>query len=421
LDQIFLTVVLAAFAANIILTIVFSRKRGGTGSDGGQVIREEMKRNREEMTTTLVSVMGEMRKDQNERQESIGRRIAELTGSNEKALGALRDKVEERLREIQDSNEKKLEKMRETVDEKLQSTLEKRIGESFRRVSEHLEAVHKGLGEMRNLADGVGDLKRVLTNVKTRGTWAEIQLGDILEQILTETQFARNVETRPGSNERVEFALRLPGPGDDPESTVWLPIDAKFPREDYQRLVDASEEGDPEGVKRASAALGKAVARSARDIHDKYIEPPHTTDFGLMFLPTEGLYAEVLRQPGLVQQLQVEFRVAVAGPTTLAAILSSIRMGFRTLAIEKRSSEVWKILSAVKTEFDKFGGVLDKLGRQLDTARNTVTETGRRTRAMARKLKTVEELPADEAGKLLDLPAEGPSGLIEDDAEDQDG
>ncbi|MCK4549667.1 MAG: DNA recombination protein RmuC [Candidatus Krumholzibacteria bacterium] len=371
-----------------------------------------MKQNREEMTNTLVRLLGEMRESQNERQESIGKRIGELTDSNEKALGSMRDKVEERLKEIQDSNDKKLEEMRKTVDEKLQSTLEKRIGESFKRVSEHLEAVHKGLGEMKNLANGVGDLKKVLTNVKTRGTWGEVQLGNILEQIMTQDQYGTNVATRPGSSERVEYAVKLPGPEDDPDVCVWLPIDAKFPQEDYLRLVEASEAGDVDAVNQATAALRGAVLSSAKDIRDKYIDPPNTTDFAIMFLPTEGLYAEVLRQTGMVEQLQREMRIVAAGPTTLAAILSSLRMGFRTLAIEKRSSEVWQVLRAVKTEFGKFGDVLTRLGKQLDTAKRTVEQTGVRTRAMEKKLRGVETLPGSDATRLLELP--------EEEAEDQE-
>jgi DNA recombination protein RmuC len=412
LDYLFLIIIGAIFAANIIFYLIFSYKRRGSDAEQEKLLREEMKQNREEMTNTLVRLMGETRKDQNERQESIGKRIGELTDSNEKALGSMRDKVEERLKDIQDSNEKKLEKMRETVDEKLQSTLEKRIGESFKRVSEHLEAVHKGLGEMRNLANGVGDLKKVLSNVKTRGTWGEIQLGNILEQIMTHDQYGTNVATRPGSSERVEYAIKLPGPEDDPDACIWLPIDSKFPQEDYIRLVDASEAGDVDAVNQATGALRNAVLKSAKDIRDKYIDPPNTTDFAIMFLPTEGLYAEVLRQPGMVEQLQQDMRVVVAGPTTLSAILSSLRMGFRTLAIEKRSSEVWQILRAVKTEFGKFGGVLDKLGKQLDTAKRTVDETGVRTMAMERKLKGVETLPGVESTKLLELP--------EEEAEEQD-
>jgi len=408
------------FATNIIVAVIFSRKRKGPDAGQEKIFRDEMKLNREEINNTLVRMIGEMREAQDARQESIGKRIGELTESNEKAMGSLKDKVEERLKEIQESNEKKLEKMRETVDEKLQSTLEKRIGESFKRVSEHLEAVHKGLGEMRNLANGVGDLKKVLTNVKTRGTWGEIQLGAILEQILTKDQYGTNVATRPGSAERVEFAVKLPGPEDDLEACVWLPVDAKFPQEDYLRLVDASEAGDADAVRHATTALNNAVLSSAKDIRDKYLEPPHTTDFAIMFLPTEGLYAEVLRQSGIVERLQREMRVVVAGPTTLAAILSSLRMGFRTLAIEKRSSEVWKILSAVKSEFGRFGGVLEKLGKQLDTARRTVEETGVRTRAMERKLRGVETLPGTDATRLLELPEDGQAEHKEDEPEDRD-
>jgi DNA recombination protein RmuC len=400
----------------VVIVVLLARGRGGPGGGGERALREEMQRNREEITGTLVKLMGEMRESQEARQEAIGKRIGELTESNEKALEKMREKVDERLREMREGNEKKLEQMRETVDEKLQSTLEKRIGESFKRVSEHLEAVHKGLGEMRNLADGVGDLKKVLTNVKARGTWGEIQLGAILEQILTDGQYDRNVETRPNSNERVEFAIRLPGPEDDPKACVWLPVDAKFPQEDYLRLVEASEAGDSDAVKQAVTALSRAVVNSAKDIRDKYLDPPHTTDFAIMFVPTEGLYAEILRQAGLVEQLQRDCRVVVAGPTTLAAILSSLRMGFRTLAIEKRSSEVWKVLSAVKTEFGKFGGVLEKLGKQLDTAKKTVDDTGVRTRAMERKLRDVEALPEGDTVRLLGLP-EGEAPAVEDDEE----
>ncbi len=412
MDYLFLIIILGIFAANIIFNIIFSRRRRGSEADQEKLLRDEMKQNREEMTNTLVRLLGEMRESQNERQESIGKRIGELTESNEKALGSMRDKVEERLKEIQDSNDRKLEKMRETVDEKLQSTLEKRIGESFKRVSEHLEAVHKGLGEMKNLADGVGDLKKVLTNVKTRGTWGEVQLGNILEQIMTHDQYGTNVATKPGSSERVEYAIKLPGPDDDPDVVVWLPIDAKFPQEDYLRLVEASEAGDVEAVNQAAAALRVSILASAKDIRDKYVDPPNTTDFAIMFLPTEGLYAEVLRQPGMVEQLQRDMRIVAAGPTTLAAILSSLRMGFRTLAIEKRSSEVWQVLRAVKTEFGKFGEVLGRLGKQLDTAKRTVDATGVRTRAIEKKLRGVETLPESDATKLLELPDE--------DSEDQD-
>jgi DNA recombination protein RmuC len=272
---------------------------------------------------------------------------------------------------MQEGNERKLDEMRKTVDEKLQTTLEKRLGESFRLVSERLEAVQKGLGEMQSLATGVGDLKRVLTNVKTRGTWGEIQLGNILEQILTPDQFERNVQTKEGSREVVEFALKLPGRDDHPESCVWLPIDSKFPQEDYLRLVKASEAADQDGVQRASAALARAARGAAQEIESKYVNPPQTTDFALMFLPTEGLYAELLRQPGLAEDIQLRHRVVMAGPTTLAALLNSLQMGFRTLAIEKRASEVWKVLAAVKTEFGKFGNRVRQVRRRARQSQET--------------------------------------------------
>jgi DNA recombination protein RmuC len=281
--------------------------------------------------------------------------------------------------------------------------LEKRLGESFKLVSERLESVQRGLGEMQSLAAGVGDLKRVLTNVKTRGTWGEVQLGAILEQILTPDQYEKNVKTREHSQDMVEYAIKLPGSGRDADSVVWLPIDSKFPQEDYQRLLAAAEAADSEAVEKACASLTRAILLAAKDISGKYLNPPRTTDFAIMFLPTEGLYAELLRQPGLTEKLQHDFRVVVAGPTTLAATLSSLRMGFRTLAIEKRSSEVWEILSAVKTEFGRFGEVLGKVRKQLAAAASTIDHTEVRTRAMERKLKSVEGLPAAQAEKLLGL------------------
>jgi len=324
----------------------------------------------------------------------------------------------DQLQQLQEGNEKKLEEMRKTVDEKLHGTLEKRLGESFKLVSERLEAVQRGLGEMQNLATGVGDLKRVLTNVKARGTWGEIQLGALLEQILTPEQYDKNVQTNEHSREIVEFAIRLPGPDVGSKSCVWLPIDSKFPQEDYIRLQEAADAADPVGVQAATTALMKAVRTSAQDIRDKYLNPPQTTDFAIMFLPTEGLYSEVLRQPGLVEELQHTFRIVVAGPASLSAILTSLRMGFRTLAIEQRASEVWKVLAAVKTEFGKFGDVLDRLRRQLDTATRTVEQTGVRTRAMARRLHEVEQMPADTASEVLRLSEAG--GLAEPDNDDDD-
>jgi DNA recombination protein RmuC len=292
--------------------------------------------------------------------------------------------------------------MRATVDEKLQSTLEKRLGDSFRQVSERLEQVYKGLGEMRSLASGVGDLKRVLTNVKTRGTWGEIRLSHILEQILTPDQYDVNVATKMNSSDRVEFAIKLPGQGNDRNNVVWMPIDSKFPQEDYQRLLDAQEAADKEAADKSTRNLELRIKSEAKNIKDKYLDPPHTTDFGIMFLPVEGLYAEVLRRPGLSDNLQREHRIVVTGPTTLAALLNSLQMGFRTLAIEKRSSEVWELLGAVKTEFGKFGDVLAKTKKKLQEAGNTIDKAEVRTRAIERKLRKVQEIPRDATGELIE-------------------
>jgi len=312
----------------------------------------------------------------------------------------LRTAVDTRLAALQAGNEAKLDEMRKTVDEKLHATLEARLGESFKQVSERLEQVHRGLGEMATLATGVGDLKRVLTNVKTRGGWGEVQLESLLEQTLTAEQFSRSVMTRPGSNERVDFAIKLPGRAAD-GVPVWLPLDAKFPREDYERLIDASERGDIAAIEVAGRALEVAVKAQAKSIRDKYVEPPHTTDFGLMFLPTEGLYAEVLRRPGLADTLQRDYRITIAGPTTLTALLNSLQMGFKTLAIEQRSSEVWQVLGAVKTEFGKFGEVLDKVSEKLEQAQKQIEQTGVRSRAIQKQLRGVEAMPVVEAGKIL--------------------
>lgn len=357
----------------------------------------------EKMQEAVTKTIDEMKKSQQEDLNSVEKRVKSIAESNEIRLDSLRETVDSRMKSLQENNEKKLDQMRQIVDEKLQSTLEKRLGESFKLVSERLEAVQRGLGDMQNLAVGVGDLKRMLTNVKTRGTWGEFQIGDILEQILTPDQFDKNVQPKAGSSGIVEYAIRLPGQGD--LSNIWLPIDSKFPQEDYQRLIDAAEIADSDAVEKSTAALIRSIQSSAKDIADKYIDPPHTTDFAIMFLPTEGLYSEVLRQPGMVEKLQQQYRVVIAGPTTLSAILNSLRMGFRTLAIEKRSSEVWTILSAVKTEFGKFGEILSKVKKQLDTASSTIERTSVRTRAMERKLQDVEDLPTDESAKLLDLSA----------------
>jgi DNA recombination protein RmuC len=333
--------------------------------------------------------------------EAQHQQLTQLAEGNERRLAEVRATLEQKLKDIEVNNAAKLEEMRRTVDEKLHATLEQRLGESFKLVSDRLEQVHRGLGEMQTLAAGVGDLKRVLTNVKTRGIWGEVQLQALLEQLLTPEQFAKNVATKPGSAERVEFAIALPGQNGGSATPVWLPIDAKFPREDYERLIDAQERADPVAVEEASKALETRIRLEAKTIAEKYLAPPHTTDFALLFLPTEGLYAEVLRRPGLSDLLQREYRVTVAGPTTLTALLNSLQMGFRTLAIERRSSEVWQVLGAVKTEFTKFGDVLAKTKSQLETVARSIDKAEVRTRAMARQLKAVEALPGEQATELL--------------------
>ncbi|HWP01450.1 MAG TPA: DNA recombination protein RmuC [Methylococcus sp.] len=329
--------------------------------------------------------------------ELLTNQLHHLAQRHGDGMETLRQTVETRLAAIQSDNQQKLEQMRLTVDEKLHNTLEQRLGESFKLVSERLEQVHKGLGEMQTLASGVGDLKKVLTNVKVRGTWGEVQLDQLLEQILSPDQYAKNVVTRPKASERVEFAIKLPG-RDGNGSVVWLPIDAKFPLEDYQKLIDAQEAGDMVAMDEAGRALETRIRSEAKGIRDKYLEPPHTTDFGLLFLPIEGLYAEVIRRPGLFDYLQREYRVTVTGPATLTAILNSLQMGFRTLAIEKRSSEVWQVLGAVKTEFGKFGEILAKTRKKLDDASKTIGQAEVRTRAIDRKLKAVESLPPEQVG-----------------------
>ncbi len=342
--------------------------------------------------------------------EALGARLAELTQRNEARIGEMRATLEQQLQRLQADNAAKLEQMRATVDEKLQSTLEARLGASFKLVSERLEQVQRGLGEMQQLATGVGDLKRVLTNVKDRGGWGEVQLENILEHTLTAEQYARGVRVRPGSAEAVDFAIRLPG-RDNADAPVWLPVDAKFPREDYERLLDAQEKGDADAVKASAAQLERAIRVQAKSISDKYVAPPHTTDFAVMFLPTEGLYAETIRRAGLVDVLQREHRIVIAGPTTFTALLNSLQMGFRTLAIEKRSSEVWQVLGAVKTEFGKFATVLEKATSQLDTVQNSIKQAGVRTRAIERQLKGVESLPGEAAQSLLgDALDEGEAG-----------
>ena len=356
--------------------------------------------------STQVSQFGAL---QSERLEGFARELNRFSLGLDERFERLKIAVESRLTAIQSDNASKLEEMRRTVDEKLHATLEQRLGESFKLVSDRLEQVHRGLGEMQTLAVGVGDLKRVLTNVKTRGTWGEVQLSALLEQLLTADQFGSNVATRPGSNERVDFAIRLPGKDDG--AVVWLPIDAKFPIEDYQRLIDAQERGDPTGVEEASRAIEVRLKNEARSIRDKYVSPPHTTDFALLYLPIEGLYGEALRRPALAETLQRDYRVSLAGPTTLAAILNSLQMGFRTLAIEQRSAEVWAVLGAVKTEFGKFGEALAHTKKKLDEASNSISKAETRTRQLSRKLKEVEALPSAESEQLI--------GVADFDGEDE--
>lgn len=330
-----------------------------------------------------------------DQRQELAAAISGLGQSFRHDLARLSETVEARLNRIQDDNAKRLDAMRQTVDEKLQGTLERRLGDSFRLVSERLEQVHKGLGEMQSLASGVGDLKRVMSNIKTRGTWGEIQLGNLLEQILAPDQFERNVRTRPGSSAHVEYAIKFPGAGDGVQY-VYLPIDAKFPVEDYQRLIEAQEQSDATASETARRQLDLRVRQAARDISEKYVSPPATTDFAVMFLPIEGLYAEIIRRPDLVELLQREWRIIIAGPTTLAALLNSLQMGFRTLAIQKRSSEVWEVLSAVKTEFSKFGDVMVKVQKKLAEAGSVIEQAQTRTRVIERKLRHVEALPTVE-------------------------
>lgn len=433
MNEVILWIILLVAVVTAILVVVLLIRATKVSEGFGREVRDELRTSREEARSAgrelreevasglkstnevLAKTLEGLGKLQQAQLEGMTKQLTELISSNQAALDRVRLTFDSRVKEMQEGNEKKLDEMRKTVDEKLHDTLEKRLGESFKVVSERLEAVHQGLGEMQHLATGVGDLKRVLVNVKARGTWAEVQLGAILEQILTKEQFEKNVRVKPDSAESVEYAVRLPGPKDDSGACVWLPIDSKFPQEDYLRLQEAAEKADPGAVQAATDALARTVRSAAKDIHDKYISPPGTTDFAIMFLATEGLYAEVLRQPAFVEDLQHRYRVVVAGPTTLAAILSSLRMGFQTLAIEQRAVEVWRVLGAIKTEFGKFGEVLDKVKRQLTTASRTIEDTGRRSRAIERKLRSVEKLPEPEALEILALPATNE----EDDGDDK--
>ncbi len=355
--------------------------------------REELSHTIKISGDSLLKRMTENAGMQKGQLDSFSRQLLEMTRLNEEKFESMRKGMENRLEILQEENRRKLEQIRFTVDEKLQTTLEKRLGESFKQVSERLEQVYMGLGEMRNLATGVGDLKKVLTNVKTRGTWGEIRLNSILEQILTPDQYSANVATKKNSGDRVEFAIKLPGQGSNHEHCVWLPIDAKFPQEDYQRLIDARDKADRKLAEKSIKNLEARIKHEARLVKEKYIDPPNTTDFAIIFLPVEGLFAEVLGRPGLCDFLQRKYRIVITGPTTLAALLNSLQMGFKTLAVEKRSSEVWELLGVVKTEFNIFGNVLAKTKKKLQEASNTIGKAEIRTRAIERKLREVEEIP----------------------------
>lgn len=410
-----LWILLGAVGAVLAFLVLQATRKGGDAPSGaGREVRDELRAGREEDREAARALREEISSGMQSANELLVRQMKEASEANRAALDRIRSTFDDRVRDLQttfdarvkalqEGNEKKLDEMRRTVDEKLQTTLERRLGDSFKLVSERLEAVHQGLGEMQSLAAGVGDLKRALTNVKVRGTWAEVQLGAILEDILAPSQWMKNVQIHASSLERVEYAIRLPGPRDGTQDQVWLPIDSKFPQEDYLRLQEAAALGDAQAVQSASQALLRSIRTSAKTIRDKYVSPPLTTDFAILFLATEGLHAEALRTPGFVQELYQEHRVVVAGPTTLAAILSSLRMGFQTLAIGERAAEVWRVLGAVKMEFGKFGEVLDKVKRQLNNATKTIEQTGVRTRAMERRLRDVESLPEADASALLGL------------------
>ena len=425
-----LTVLVVALALTAI-ALVLVLMRMGTGSHGVNdvgarldTISAQNERLERELRTGFVQSRAESTQNaktaRDELAGSLGQfartqqqQLSTLTQSNEQRLEAIRATVEQRLELLRNDNAQKLEQMRTTVDEKLQTTLDQRLGASFKQVSDRLEQVHKGLGEMQTLAVGVGDLKRVLVNVKTRGTWGEAQLGTLLADILAPTQYGQNIATRPGGRERVEFAVKFPGRSDD-GSPCWLPIDAKFPLEDYQRLQDAVERADVAGVEASRKALENFFKAEAKAIHEKYIEPPHTTDFAILFVPTEGLFAEAVARPGLFESLQREHRVTLAGPTNLGAMLNSLQMGFRTLAIEQRSTEVWRVLGAVKTEFGRFGDILSKTKDRLDQVGKTLDEASRKSTTIARKLRDVEALPevealqllSDDKGTLIDIDSE---------------
>ena len=438
----YLLVILLVVNLLLVLWLLFRKSPDNTKAElqelihaGNDKIEREVRReivdngrtNRQELSTTfatfqqtLTQQSAEGIRTQNTQIDAFGQQLALLqktlsdtlvmqlqsvSESNARRMGEVRETLEKQLAQLQATNSAKLDEMRKTVDEKLQTTLETRLGESFKQVADRLEQVHKGLGEMQTLAQGVGDLKHLLTNVKTRGIFGEAQLSALLEQVFTVDQYAAQVVTQPGSKNAVDFAIKLPGRSDSGEP-LWLPIDAKFPNEDYERLLDAQQRADVLGAEAAGKALEMRIRLEAKSISDKYIAPPHTTDFAILFLPTEGLYAEVLRRPGLMESLSRDHRITLAGPTTLLAMLSSLQMGFRTLALEKRSSEVWQVLGAVKTEFGKFGDVLAKIKSNAETMLNTVSSAEQRSRVMGKALRNVEALPEIDSARLLPLDKE---------------
>ena len=413
--------------SSVELRALFQASNDKTEREVRREIVDNSRASRQELSTTfatfqqtLTQQSAEAIRTQNTQIDAFGQQLALLqktlsdtltmqlqsvSESNARRMGEIRETLEKQLAQLQTTNSAKLDEMRKTVDEKLQTTLETRLGESFKQVADRLEQVHKGLGEMQTLAQGVGDLKHLLTNVKTRGIFGEAQLSALLEQVFTVDQYAAQVATQPGSKNTVDFAIKLPGRSDSGEP-LWLPIDAKFPNEDYERLLDAQARADVQGAEAAGKALEMRIRLEARSISEKYIAPPHTTDFAILFLPTEGLYAEVLRRPGLMESLSRDHRITLAGPTTLLAMLSSLQMGFRTLVLEKRSSEVWQVLGAVKTEFGKFGDVLAKIKSNAETMLNTVSSVEQRSRVMGRALRNVEALPELDSARLLPLDKE---------------
>ncbi|HBC98090.1 MAG TPA: DNA recombination protein RmuC [Clostridium sp.] len=401
--------------ANIILTFTLLVKRNNNinskdisnlFTNMGSAIKDEFSRNRQENSSLKTESNMELSNNlknisdiQKNQLDSFSKQLLSLTNSNEKSLNKMRETIETRILGLQNENSKKLDEMRSLVDEKLNKSLDKKLSTSFSSISQRLEILYKRLGEIGSLANGVDDLKRALTNIKVRGIFGEIQLNSILDDILTKEQYKTNVATKKGSSERVEFAIKIPSK-DEKREFIYLPIDSKFPQEDYQKLLDAEEKGDKSLFEQSKKALITRIKSEAQDVNKKYLDPPNTTDFGIIFLPTESLYSEVVKEAGLMEKLQRDYKIVITGPSTISAFLNSLQMGFRTLAIEKRSSEVWELLGAVKTQFSKFGGILEKAQKKLQEASNTIETASRKSRTIERKLKSVEELPSDKSKSI---------------------